>query len=73
MQVQNFYNGLGASTRTFIDATSRGAFMDRTQDEAFDLLEEMAMNNYQWPSKRILLRNVVGSHDTEAICENQCF
>ena len=54
MVFQNFYNGLGASTRTLIDAASGGAFIGKTQDEAYDLLEGMAMNNYQWQSERIL-------------------
>ena len=44
LQVQNFYTGLVATTRTLIDAASRGAFMSKTQDEAYELLEEMAMN-----------------------------
>ena len=52
MQVQNFYNGLNASTRTLIDAASGGAFMCKSQDDAYNLLEEMAMNNYQWPNER---------------------
>ena len=37
--------------------------MGNTQDEAFGLFEDMAMNNYQWPSKRILPRKVAGLHD----------
>jgi hypothetical protein len=34
MQVQNFYNGLNASTRTLIDVASGGAFMSKSQDDA---------------------------------------
>ena len=30
MQVQDFYNGLGASTRTLIDATLGGAILSKT-------------------------------------------
>ena len=62
-----FYNGLGASTRTLVSAALGGAFMGNTQDEAFGLFEDMAMNNYQWQSKRILPRKVAGLHDTDAI------
>ena len=46
MQVQTFYNGLSASTMTFINASSGGAFMGKSQDDSFVLLEEMTMNNY---------------------------
>ena len=46
MQVQNVYNGLGGSTQTLNNVVARGAFMGKTQYEAYELLEEMAMNNY---------------------------
>ncbi|XP_022898454.1 uncharacterized protein LOC111411971 [Olea europaea var. sylvestris] len=67
MQVQNFYNGLAASIRTLIDASSGRAFMGKSLDDAYDLLEEMAMNNYQWPNERILPKKEVGVHEVEAI------
>ncbi|XP_038698003.1 uncharacterized protein LOC119995560 [Tripterygium wilfordii] len=39
--------------RTLVDAASGGALMGKNHREAWDLLETMATNNYQWPSKRI--------------------
>ena len=60
MQVQTFYNGLIPSTRTLIDAASGGAFMSKTQEEADNLLEEMAMNNFQWPNERSIARKNCG-------------
>ena len=50
--VQNFYNGLLYTTRTLIDAAAGGAFMRKTRDEAWDLLENMAMNNFQWANEK---------------------
>ena len=41
--------------------------MGKIQYKAFDLLEEMAMNIYQWLSERILPRKVVELHETDAI------
>ena len=67
MQVQNFYKGLGGSTRTLIDVVAGGAFMGKTQDEAYKILEEMAMNNYQWPSERTVLKKPVGIYELDAI------
>ncbi|XP_061981417.1 uncharacterized protein LOC133701500 [Populus nigra] len=67
MQVQNFYNGLNASTRTLIDAASGGAFMSKAQDDAYNLLEEMAMNNYQWPNERSIQKKTIGVHEIDAI------
>lgn len=45
--VQNFYNCLVYSTRTLIDAVAGGDFMKKNRDGAWDLQEQMAMNNLQ--------------------------
>ncbi|XP_062075556.1 uncharacterized protein LOC133779633 [Humulus lupulus] len=34
------------------DAAAGGAFMSKSANEVYELLEVMAMNNYQWPTKR---------------------
>ncbi|XP_062119231.1 uncharacterized protein LOC133832979 [Humulus lupulus] len=49
------------------DAASGGAFMSKSANEAYDLLEEMAMNNYQWPSERETNKKVAGVHELDAI------
>ncbi|KAJ4717050.1 DNA-directed DNA polymerase [Melia azedarach] len=67
LQVQTFYNGLSCTTRTIIDAAANGALMSKTPDEAYQLLEEMASNNYQWPSDRSTQRRVAGVHEIDAI------
>ncbi|XP_062104720.1 uncharacterized protein LOC133816003 [Humulus lupulus] len=67
MLVHIFYNGLCGTTRTIIDAAFGGAFMSKSANEAYDLLEEMAMNNYQWPSKRETTKKVAGVHELDAI------
>lgn len=38
--------------RYMVDATAGGTLMSKTHEEAYELLEELASNNYQWPSKR---------------------
>ncbi|XP_062078458.1 uncharacterized protein LOC133782950 [Humulus lupulus] len=67
MLVHIFYNGLCGITRTIIDAAFGGAFMSKSANEAYDLLEEMAMNNYQWPSERETTKKVAGVHELDAI------
>ncbi|XP_062117710.1 uncharacterized protein LOC133831432 [Humulus lupulus] len=52
MLVHTFYNGLRGNTRTIIDAAVGEAFMSKSTNESYELLEEMAMNNYNWPTKR---------------------
>ena len=46
LQVQTFHNSLGAPIRTTIDAAVGGALMSKTDDEAFELSEEMVFKNY---------------------------
>ena len=41
--------------------------MSKTQEEAYNLLEEMAMNNFQWPIERNVARKVMGLHEVEEI------
>ncbi|KAI3446836.1 hypothetical protein Pfo_003501 [Paulownia fortunei] len=67
LQVQTFYNGLSGSTRTLVDVAAGGALMGKTHEEAYDLLETMAGNAYQWPSERIIPKKVFGVHDVDAL------
>ena len=34
-----------------VDAAAGGALMSKTHEAAYELLEELASNNYQWPTK----------------------
>ncbi|XP_060969464.1 uncharacterized protein LOC115710689 [Cannabis sativa] len=67
LQVHNFYNGLMNETRTLIDAADGGAFMRKSANEAFELLEEMAMTNQQWSTERGPSKKVAGMHEVDAI------
>ncbi|XP_062113074.1 uncharacterized protein LOC133824222 [Humulus lupulus] len=68
MLVHNFYIGLCGTTRTIIYAAAGGAFMSKGADEAYELLEEMAMNNYQWPAERdTSQRKVAGVYEFDVI------
>ena len=60
MLVHNSYHDFRGDTRTLIDATTRGPSMSKSANEAHDLVEEMAMNNYMWPNKRGSQKNVAG-------------
>ena len=67
MQVHTFYNGLRDATRTVIDASTGGALMKKTTDQAYELLEDAATNTNQWPGNRITLIKVVGGADNEVL------
>jgi len=47
MVVQTFYNGVTQLVRSMIDAATGGTLMCNMEAEAFNLIEEMALNNYQ--------------------------
>jgi len=41
--------------------------MSKTEDEAYNLIEEMALNNFQWSTDRTQLKRVGGKHEVNAI------
>ena len=52
MQVNHFYNRLIDTMRTLLDTSVGGALMSKSANEAYKLLEDMALNNCQWLSER---------------------
>ncbi|KAA3463837.1 Retrotransposon gag protein [Gossypium australe] len=52
LRLQMFYNGLDAHTRTRLNRATRGALMNRTYDDAYELIDSMEMNSSQWPTER---------------------
>ena len=67
MQVHTFYNSLRDVTRTVIDASTEGALMKKTTDQAYEILEDDATNTNQWPRDRITPIKVVGGADNEVL------
>ena len=55
------------STRTVIDASTGGALMKRTIDQAYGILEDMATNSNQLPKDRTIPRKAVASADIEVL------
>ncbi|XP_050259914.1 uncharacterized protein LOC126704981 [Quercus robur] len=67
LQVQTFYNGLGATNRSMVDAAAGGALMSKTHEAAYELLEELVSNNYQWPTERAMSRKTAGVLELDSI------
>ena len=40
--------------------------MVKSNDDAYDLLKDMASNNYQWPSKMFTLKKAAGVFEVDA-------
>ena len=67
MQVHHFYNGLSVLTRTLIDASARRAILGKNEIEAYQILENIALNNFQWPIERAVSKKVARVHDLNAV------
>ena len=67
MQVHTFYNGLSDATRTVIDASAGGALMKKTTNQAYEILEDTATNNNQWPGDRLTSGKAMGGTDNEVL------
>ena len=68
IQMETFYNGLNGQTRTIVDASANGAILAKSYNEAYEILERMANNNYQWPAERAAsTRRVAGVHELDAM------
>ena len=67
MQVHTFYNGLGYSARTIIDALTGGALMKKTTYQAYEILEDTTINTNQRPRDRSAPRKSVVGADTEVL------
>ncbi|KAL4368363.1 hypothetical protein GQ457_05G021060 [Hibiscus cannabinus] len=55
-----FYNGVNAPTRMMLDASANGTLLDKSAEEATEILDRLANNDYQFPStrKEMTRRNV---------------
>ena len=65
MQVQIFYNGINPNFRSTIDAAAGGSINNKSPEESFQLMEEMASNNIYWPSERYQPKRANGTRETE--------
>ncbi|KAK8935660.1 hypothetical protein KSP39_PZI013348 [Platanthera zijinensis] len=67
LQIQTFYNGLNPATRQMIDAASGGTLNNKTPEAAQQLIEEMAMNSYQWTTVRPKPTKPAGMYEVDAV------
>lgn len=65
--VQTFYNGLNPTDRLSIDASAGGAIMNKEPDEAYNLIEEIAINQHYWIPERKKPSPTPGMHRVDDI------
>ena len=54
IQLETFYNGLNAHTRMVMDASTNGVLLSKSYNEAYEIIERIDRNNYQWPTNRVV-------------------
>ncbi|XP_075481186.1 uncharacterized protein LOC142521895 [Primulina tabacum] len=67
VQIELFYNGLNGQTRTTVDAAAGGTIFAKSPAQAYDLLEQMTINSYQWPSERAGVPRTAGVYAVDPI------
>ena len=67
MTIQAFYNGVNQPVRPTIDVVAGGTLMNKTEDEAYNLIEEMTLNNFQWSTERGQPKRVGGKLEVDAL------
>jgi len=67
MIIQAFYNGVTQSIKSRVDAAAGGTLISKTEDEAYNLIEEMTLNNFQWSTERGQPKWVEGKLEVDAL------
>ena len=67
MVVHTFYKRATQSVQSMIDAGVGRTLMSKTEEEAYNLIEEMVLNNYQWSNDRGEPKRVGGKYDINAL------
>ncbi|XP_057803366.1 uncharacterized protein LOC131018669 [Salvia miltiorrhiza] len=66
--METFYNGLNGPTRMVLDASANGAILSKSYDEAYEILERIATNNYQWSNSRAPMgKKIAGVLEVDAL------
>ncbi|KAA3472818.1 retrotransposon gag protein [Gossypium australe] len=52
LRLQTFYSELDVHSRSGLDGAVARALMNKTNEDAYEVIESMAMNSCQWPTKR---------------------
>ncbi|KAK5833702.1 hypothetical protein PVK06_017556 [Gossypium arboreum] len=67
LQVQTFHNGLNPSTRQMVDTAAGQTINNKTPEDAYEFIEEMSLNNYQWQVMRTKPTKTVGVYNVDSV------
>ena len=63
----SFYNGFSIYIRTLIDASAGGDILGKNKVEAYQILENIVLNNCQWTIERAIPKKFVRVHDLDVV------
>ncbi|KAA3469705.1 Retrotransposon gag protein [Gossypium australe] len=67
-QMEMFYNGLNTYTRMVVDTSANGTLLGKSYNEACEILERIANNDYQYPTTRVRIgRRATRAKEFDAI------
>jgi len=64
---QSVRSAIDAVAGGTIDAAAGGTLINKTDDEAYNLIEEMALNNFQWSTEQGQPKQVGGKLEIDAL------
>ncbi|XP_073132930.1 uncharacterized protein [Henckelia pumila] len=64
--VQTFYYGLSHSNRAMLDAAAGGNLLQKSSDDGYELIEEMASSSYHPQAERSATQKSMGIHQVDA-------
>ncbi|KAG8478758.1 hypothetical protein CXB51_028637 [Gossypium anomalum] len=67
LEVQTFCNGVNPSTRQMIDAAAGRTINNKTPEDAYEFIEEMSLNNYQWQVMRTKPTKTAGVYNIDSV------
>ncbi|XP_073120756.1 uncharacterized protein [Henckelia pumila] len=64
--IELFYNGLNGPTRISMDIAAGGSIFSKFHVDAYEILEQITINSYQWLSEISLIKKPAGIHEFDA-------
>ncbi|XP_074576604.1 uncharacterized protein LOC141833120 [Curcuma longa] len=63
--IHTFYNGINYQTKVYLDSAAGGALMNKSLEEAEDLIENVALNHHQWANERGSAQKIPGKYNVD--------
>ncbi|XP_074579553.1 uncharacterized protein LOC141836046 [Curcuma longa] len=63
--IHTFYNGINYQTKVYLDSAAGGALMNKSLEEAEELIENVALNHHQWANERGSMQRTPGRYSVD--------